>query len=143
MSKVYEALENAERERVAGLKKKPPLALGPKEEKKTPLVLGPKEEKKTPLVLGPKEEKKTPLALEPREEKKPPLVLGPKEERMERPKTVRQPIRPDRMGSDHPLVSLLEPGPRGRTVSETENPRSQTERLGPSENDYGHQRHRW
>ena len=89
MSKIYEALQNAERERVAGLKKK------------------------TPLALEPKEEKKTSLALEPKEEKKPPLALGPKEERMERPKIVHRPIRLDRMGSDRPLVSLFQPGSLG------------------------------
>jgi protein-tyrosine kinase len=65
MSKVYEALENAEKGRVPGLKKGPSLA------------------------------------------------LEPKEERMERPKRVDKPIRPDRMGSYHPLVSLLEPGSLG------------------------------
>ena len=45
MSKIYEALENAERERVAGLNKKTSLALEPKEEKNPPLALGPKEER--------------------------------------------------------------------------------------------------
>ena len=113
MSKIYEALENAERERVAGLKKKPSLALEPKEEKKTSLALEPKEEKKTPLALGPKEEKKTPLALEPKEEKKPSLALEPKEERTERDKVVHKPTRPDRMGSFRPLVSLFQPGSLG------------------------------
>jgi protein-tyrosine kinase len=36
-----------------------------------------------------------------------------KEERMERPKVVRQPVRPNRMESDRPLVSLFEPGSLG------------------------------
>jgi protein-tyrosine kinase len=89
MSKIYEALQNAERERVAGLKKKTPLALEPKEEKRHSIPLGPKEEKKSPSVLG------------------------PKEERMERPKIVHRPIRLDRMGSDRPLVSLFQPGSLG------------------------------
>jgi len=102
MSKIYEALENAERERVAGLKKKPSLALEPKEEKKPSLALGPKEEKKTSLVL------------EPKEEKKPSLALKPKEERMERRERVHEPTaRPDRKGSFRPLVSLFQPGSLG------------------------------
>jgi protein-tyrosine kinase len=137
MSKIYEALQNAEREKGSGLKKKTPLTLGPREEKKPPLTLEPREEKKTPLTLEPREEKKPPLTLGPREEKKPPLTLepieekktpfalgpkgekktslvfGPKEERMERPKIVHRPIRPDRMGSDLPLVSLFQPGSLG------------------------------
>jgi exopolysaccharide/PEP-CTERM locus tyrosine autokinase len=101
MSKIYEALQNAERERVAGLKKKNPFTLEPKEEKKNPVSLGPKEEKKTPLPLEPKEEKKSPLAPE------------PKEERMERPKIIQRPIRLGRMGSNLPLVSLFQPGSLG------------------------------
>jgi Mrp family chromosome partitioning ATPase len=77
MSKIFEALENAERQRGGGLKKG------------------------SSLVLEPKEEKKSPLAPE------------PKEERMERPKVVHRPIRPDRMRSDLPLVSLFQPGSLG------------------------------
>jgi exopolysaccharide/PEP-CTERM locus tyrosine autokinase len=89
MSKIYEALENAERENGAGLKKKPSLALEPKEAMKTPLAPGPKEEKK------------------------PSLALKPKEERTERDKVVHKPTRPDRMGSFRPLVSLFQPGSLG------------------------------
>jgi hypothetical protein len=44
MSKIFEALENAEKER---LRKGPAAFLEPKVEKKTELVVGPKEEKKT------------------------------------------------------------------------------------------------
>ena len=131
MSKIYEALENAERESRAGLKKKPSLALEPKEEKNPPLALGPKEEKRTPLVLEPKEERKTPLALGPKEEgmqrheenaekqtatglrKGSSPVLEPKVEKVERPKTVNTPVRLDRMRSDRPLVSLFQPGSLG------------------------------
>jgi len=137
MSKIFEALENAERERVAGLKKKPPLSLGPKEEKKTPLSLEANEEKKPSLSLGPKEERmerheekaekqkamglsKGPTpAPAPKEEKKTSPILEPKGERMERyqvvhpPKPVSKPVRPDRTGSDYPLVSLLQPGSLG------------------------------
>ena len=47
MSKIYEALENAEKENAAGLKKKPSLALESKEKMKAPLAAAPKEEKKT------------------------------------------------------------------------------------------------
>ncbi|OGP95740.1 MAG: hypothetical protein A2157_00365 [Deltaproteobacteria bacterium RBG_16_47_11] len=101
MSKIYEALENAERERVAGLKKKPSLALEPKEEKKPSLALGPKEEKRPSPVL------------EPKEEKRPSLALEPKRERIERPNIVHEPIRPNRMRSDRPLVSLFQPGSLG------------------------------
>jgi exopolysaccharide/PEP-CTERM locus tyrosine autokinase len=113
MSKIFEALENAERERVAGLNKKLSLAPGPKEEKKPSLAPGPKEEKKPFLAPEPKEEKKPSPVLGPKEEKKPSLVLEPKQERIEKPKTVREPIRPDRMRSDRPLVSLFEPGSLG------------------------------
>jgi exopolysaccharide/PEP-CTERM locus tyrosine autokinase len=65
MSKIYEALENAEREGAGGLKKKPPLA------------------------------------------------VAPKEERMERHERVHKQTRPDKMGSDRPLVSLFQPGSLG------------------------------
>jgi len=119
MSKIYEALENAERGRTTGLKKNSSPVLELKEEKKTPLVLEPKEEKKTPPVLGPKEER-----MERHEEnagrervaglkKKRPLALEPKEERMGRPTMVHKRIRPDRTGSDRPLVSLFQPGSLG------------------------------
>jgi hypothetical protein len=100
MSKIFEALENAEKERVR--KGSAPFP-EPKAEKKTELVVGPKEEKKTAPILGPREEKLgrpgesaqeqratelrkgfTP-APEPREEKKTLPVLEPKSERMERP----------------------------------------------------------
>jgi exopolysaccharide/PEP-CTERM locus tyrosine autokinase len=98
MSKIYEALENAEKERVVGLKKKPSPVLEPKEEKKPAHVLGP-----TPTPPPtPKEEKKPSLALE-----------ALKEERMERPKMVHKPIRPERMESYRPLVSLFEPASLG------------------------------
>jgi len=180
MSKIFEALENAEKER---LRKDPATFLEPKVEKKTELVVGPKEEKKTlsvlepksesmekpvptaapearevrktPPVLGSKEEKKTAPILgpreeklgrpgenaqeqratelrkgfapapEPKEEKRTPPVLGPKEdkktapvlkpkgERVEKPTTIRPPVRPDRMQSDHPLVSISQPGSLG------------------------------
>jgi protein-tyrosine kinase len=71
MSKIYEALENAEKERARGLKKG--------------------------FFVG----------------------AEPKGERMERrpmvhpPKTVRPPVRPNRMGSDRPLVSFFQPGSLG------------------------------
>jgi exopolysaccharide/PEP-CTERM locus tyrosine autokinase len=95
MSKVYEALENAERGRVAGLNKKTPPALGPKEER----------------MERPEEnaERERAAALK----KKPSLALGPKEEKMERPKMVHEPIRPNRMRPHRPLVSLSQPGSLG------------------------------
>jgi protein-tyrosine kinase len=46
----------------------------------------------------------------PREEKKTSPALEPKSERMERPTMIHKPIRPDRKGSDRPLVSLFQPG---------------------------------
>ena len=107
MSKVYEALENAERENVAGLKKKPPLALEPKEEKKPPLALGPKEERMERHEENAERENVAGL------KKKPSLALEPKEERTERDKVVRKLTRPDRMGSFRPLVSLFQPGSLG------------------------------
>ena len=111
MSKIYEALENAERERVAGLKKKPSLAPEPKEEKKTPFVLGPKEEKKTPLALEPKEE-----GMQRREEnaeRENGAALKKGSFHALKPKPVLQPARPDRMESFRPLVSLFQPGSLG------------------------------
>jgi len=168
MSKIFEALENAEKER---LRKGPAAFPEPKAEKKTELVVGPKEEKKTAPILGPreeklgrpgesaqeqratelrkgftpapepKEEKKTlpvlepksermerpapTAAPEPREVKKTPPVLGPKEakktapvlkpngERVEKPMMMHKPIRSDKMQSDHPLVSISQPGSLG------------------------------
>jgi len=168
MSKIFEALENAEKEKV---RKSPAPFLEPKAEKKTELVVGPKEEKKTTPILGPreeklgrpgesaqqqratelrkgftpapepKEEKKTlpvlepksermerpapTAASEPREVKKTPPVLGPKEakktapvlkpngERVEKPMMMHKPIRSDKMQSDHPLVSISQPGSLG------------------------------
>jgi len=99
MSKIFEALENAEKERVR--KGSSPFP-EPKVEKKTELVVGPKEEKKTAPILRPSEEKLgrpgenaqeqratelrkgfTP-APEPKEEKKTAPILGPREERVER-----------------------------------------------------------
>jgi hypothetical protein len=99
MSKIFEALENAEKERV---RKSPAPFLGPREEKSgrpgesaqeqraTELRKGftpapePKEEKKTLPVLEPKSERMerpAPTAApEPREVKKTPSVLGSKEE---------------------------------------------------------------
>jgi exopolysaccharide/PEP-CTERM locus tyrosine autokinase len=133
--------ENAERERAAGLKKESSLALEPREVKKTPLVLGPKEENKTAPVgpkegwverreenvgqrateltrgpspaVQPKEEKKILPVREPKEDKKTALFLEPKGERVEKPTMIRKPIRPDRMRSDFPLVSLFQPGSLG------------------------------
>ena len=113
MSKIYEALENAERERVVGLKKKTPFAMEPKEEKKTAPVLGPKEERMDRREENVEKQGTTGL----RKDFSP--VLEPKRERMERhqmvppPKTVSKPSRPDRMGTDHPLVSLFQPGSLG------------------------------
>jgi protein-tyrosine kinase len=134
MSKIYEALENAEKER---LRKGPSVFPGPKVENKPELVLGPKEQKKTAIVPGSKEERmgrpeenaekqratelgkgSTP-APEPKEEKKTAPVPEPKGLRVERhqivfpPKMVRPPIRPDRTKSDHPLVSIFQPGSLG------------------------------
>ena len=168
MSKIFEALENAEKEKV---RKSPAPFLEPKAEKKTELVVGPKEEKKNTPILGPREEKSgrpgesaqeqratelrkgfTPApepkeekktlpvlepksermerpaptaASEPREVKKTPPVLGPKEakktapvlkpngERVEKPMMMHKPIRSDKMQSDHPLVSISQPGSLG------------------------------
>jgi len=107
MSKVYEALENAERERVEGLKKKVPLVLEPKEEKKAPLALGPKEERME------RHEENAERESMPGLKNKPFLALEPKEERTERNKVVHKPTRPDRMGSFRPLVSLFQPGSLG------------------------------
>ena len=134
MSKIFEALENAEKER---LRKGSSPFLEPKVEKKTELALG-KEEKKTTLVLGPRKErvgrpgenaerqrttelrKSSTFAPEPKEEKKAAPVLEPKGARVERhgdgPSNRRwspPPIRPDRMRSDHPLVSIFQPGSLG------------------------------
>jgi exopolysaccharide/PEP-CTERM locus tyrosine autokinase len=134
MSKIFEALENAEKER---LRKGSSPFPGPKVEKKPELIPGPKEEKKTAIVLGSREErmgrpeenaekqratelrKSSPSVLEPREERKPFPVPEPKGVRVERqqivrpPKMVRPPVPPDRMRSDHPLVSLFQPGSLG------------------------------
>jgi protein-tyrosine kinase len=109
MSKIYEALENAEREGVARLKKKAPLTLGPepKEEKKTPFVLEPKGER----MERPKENTERYKTMGLKRDYF--LALEPKGERMERPKMVHPPIRPDRMKSDRPLVSLFQPGSLG------------------------------
>ena len=120
MSKIYEALENADKEK---LRKGSSAFLGPKVEKKPESVLGTKEEKKTAIVLEPKEQRMgrpaPSPAPEPKEEKKTAPVPDPKGAREERhqvvlpPKTVRPPIRLDRTGSDRPLVSLFEPGSLG------------------------------
>ena len=90
MSKIYEALENAEKQR---LRKGSSPFPEPKEVKKTAPVLGPKEERKTAPVTEPKgarmersapsftpepvEVKKTVPFLEPKEEKKTAPVPGP------------------------------------------------------------------
>jgi len=115
----------------------------PREEKKTLPVLEPKsgwvmerpasspvqehrEVKRTTPVVGPRP---TP-APEPKVEKKHADIPGLKEERMERPtaslapeppkkdrvektNVVHNPVRLDRLSSDHPLVSLSEPGSLG------------------------------
>jgi len=157
MSKIYEALENAEKQKTVGSNKRTPFVLGPKpkEEKKTAPVPGSspapatrptpppaaKEEKKTSpapehaTVLGLREEKQISPVPEPKkggwasaagfsapgpkEEKRTAPVLQPKGEKTERqpvvlpPKTTGKPIRPDKSISDHPLVSLFEPGSLG------------------------------
>ncbi len=132
MSKIYEALENAEKERAAGPKKGFFFRREPKQErverhdenvekqrttelrKGSSTVLEPKGEQKIPLALSPKEEKKPALALGAREEKKPSPVLEPKGEKVETPKPVQKiPVRLDRMRSDRPLVSLFQPGSLG------------------------------
>ena len=95
MSKIYEALENAEREGAGGLKKKTPLALEPKEER----MERREENTERNRVAGLK--------------KTPPLALGPKEEKTGRHEIVRKPTRPDKMGTDRPLVSLFQPGSLG------------------------------
>jgi exopolysaccharide/PEP-CTERM locus tyrosine autokinase len=96
MSKIYEALENAERERVVGLQKKTSLALRPKEEKMERHEENAERERAVGLKKGSS------------------LALRPKEERMERPKTVHESTtRPDRNGSFRPLVSLFQPGSLG------------------------------
>ncbi|HUL20705.1 MAG TPA: polysaccharide biosynthesis tyrosine autokinase [Thermodesulfobacteriota bacterium] len=157
MSKIYEALENAEKQKTAGSNRRIPFVLGPKpkEEKKTAPVPGSspapatrptpppaaKEEKKTSPapehapVLGLREEKQISPVPEPKkggwasaagfsapgpkEEKRTAPVLQPKGEKTERQpvvhpaRTVSKPVRPDRAMSDHPLVSLFEPGSLG------------------------------
>ncbi len=102
MSKIYEALENAEKER---LRKGSSPFPKPREEKKTTPVLEPKSERMERPALSP--------AVAAKEEKKAAPVLEPKRERVERPNIVRPPIRLDRMGSDRPLVSLFQPGSLG------------------------------
>jgi protein-tyrosine kinase len=137
MSKIFEALENAEKERV---RKSPAPFLEPKAEKKTELVVGPKEEKKTAPILGPREEKLgrpgesaqeqratelrkgfTP-APEPKEEKKTLPVLEPKSERMERPAPTAAPEprevkkTPSVLGSKEENKTAPVPEPKGVRV---------------------------
>ena len=95
MSKIYEALENAEKERAGGSKKSSFLATGPKQER----VERHEENAERECVAGLK--------------MKPSLVLEPKQERIERPKTLPKTVRLDRMQSDRPLVSLFQPGSLG------------------------------
>ncbi len=99
MSKIYEALENAEKER---LRKGSSPFVGPKVEKKPESVLGTKEEKKTAIVLESKEQRMgrpaPSPAPEPKQEKRTAPVPEPDGARVERqqivlpPKTVSQPI---------------------------------------------------
>ncbi len=120
MSKIYEALENAEKER---LRKGSSPFVGPKVEKKPESAPEPKQETKTAIVLEPKEQRMgrpaPSPAPEPKEEKRTTPVPEPHGARVEKqqivlpPKTVSPPNRPDRMRSDRPLVSLFEPGSLG------------------------------
>jgi exopolysaccharide/PEP-CTERM locus tyrosine autokinase len=103
MSKIFEALENAERQRGARLKKGSSLAPEPKEERMERHEENAERERVEGLKM------------------KPSLAPEPKGERMERPRMERhqmvhpptRPIRPDRMRSDLPLVSLFQPGSLG------------------------------
>jgi protein-tyrosine kinase len=98
MSKIFEALENAERQRGARLKKGSSLAPEPKEERMERHEENAERERVEGLKM------------------KPSLALEPKEKRMERHQMVHpptRPIRPDRMRSDLPLVSLFQPGSLG------------------------------
>ena len=97
MSKIYEALENAERESRAGLKKKPSLALEPKEERMERHEENAERENEVAL------RKDSFHALKPK----------PNEERMERRERVHEPTRRDRTGSFRPLVSLFQPASLG------------------------------
>ena len=112
------------------LKKTAPV-LGSKEENKTALALEPKQERMerreenverqgaTGLTRGfspamqPKEEKRIPPVLGPKEDKKTAFALEPKGERLEKPTMIHKPIRPDKMGSKHPLISISQPGSLG------------------------------
>ena len=97
MSKIYEALENAEKQKATGSRRGSFFAQEPKERVER------REE-------NAERESVTEL------KKKPSPVLEPKRERVERPNIVHPPTRPirlDRTGSDRPLVSLFEPGSLG------------------------------
>jgi protein-tyrosine kinase len=83
MSKIYEALENAEKERARGPKNGFFRGREPKEER-----------------------------MERHEVVQPPKMIDPPK-MVQPPKTVRPPIRPNRMDSDRPLVSLFQPGSLG------------------------------
>jgi len=131
MSKIFEALENAEKQRVTAINRKVSLPLGPREEKKTSPIPEPKTERlERPAPSPPpepKEEKKIapvvgPISappLAPKEEKRTAPVSQPNEVRVERqqvvhpPKTISRPVRPQRQESDYRLVSLFQPGSLG------------------------------
>ena len=109
MSKIYEALENAEKERATGPKKGFFLGREPKQERVERHEQNVERERVEGLKMKP-----SPV-LEPKRER----TESPKQDRTERPQTVhppkmaRPPVRPDRMGSDHPLVSIFQPGSLG------------------------------
>jgi len=127
MSKIYEALENAEKEKATGSKNGFILSRGPKRER----MERHEENAERERVAGLKKEPS--LTLEPEENRierhqtvQPPKVVdAPK--RVDPPKIVQPPktadslkvtippkmVRPDRMRSDLPLVSLFQPGSLG------------------------------
>jgi protein-tyrosine kinase len=101
MSKIYEALENAEKERTRGPKNGFFPSREPKGERmERHQVVEPPKKVDPPKMVQP------PKMIEPPKIVQPPKVVDP-------PKMIRPPIRPKRTGSDLPLVSLFQPGSLG------------------------------
>ena len=141
MSKIFEALENAEKERAAAPKNGFFLSRGPKRErverheenaereraaalKKEPaLVLEPEENRMerpqtgNPPTMAPPPKMAPPVKTVPPPEVVPPAKVALPPKMVPPAKTVPPPapvrLEPDRMRSDHPLVSLFQPGSLG------------------------------
>jgi protein-tyrosine kinase len=113
MSKIYEALENAEKERARGPKNGFFRGREPKQERmERHQAVEPPKKVDPPKMIDPMKKVDPPKMVQPPKMIEPPKMVQPPKV-VDPPKMIRPPIRPKRTGSDLPLVSLFQPGSLG------------------------------